>query len=79
MVKLNDKFVKEGPFYYDDGRFCLYLTRWGTYASVDREGNKLVSGINKEAVEFFSREKLDGYPNCWTSDTGVKFTGKDSL
>lgn len=62
----NIKYIQEGPFFYDNGRFFIWLTRWGTYSSADADGNRLVTGIDKEAVEFFTREKLNGYPNCTT-------------
>jgi len=68
---MNEKYLQEGPFSYDDGAFTVFKTRWGTWGSADSEGKRLVCGANQEAVEFFAREKLNGYPNCYTTDTGV--------
>ncbi len=72
---VDDRYVKEGPFQYDDGRFIIWKSRWNTWCSADSEGRKLVSGLDRDSVEFFTREKLNGYPNCWTSTTDAKFTG----
>ena len=47
----------------DDGAFTVFKTRWGTYASNDKEGNALCSGLDKQAVIFWSREHLTGFPN----------------
>ena len=52
---------------YDDGAFVVYTTRWGTYSSKDKHGNGLVCGLDKEAVIFWSREHLRGFPNSWVS------------
>ena len=76
---MNEKYISEGPFYFDGGAFCIWKTRWGTWNSADREGKGLVSGLDRDAVETFAREKINGYPNCWTSDTGVYMTGSDTL
>ena len=46
---------------FDDGAFSVFKTRWGTYASRDKEGNGLCSGLDKEAVIFWSREHLNGF------------------
>ena len=35
---------------FDDGAFTVYQTRWKTWASRDKEGNGLCSGLDKEAV-----------------------------
>ena len=45
---------------YDDGAFTVYQTRWKTYASRDKEGNGLCSGIDKEA-DLLGRDTL---PTC---------------
>ena len=75
----NEKYIADGPFYYDDGAFFIWKTRWGTWSSADKDGRGLCCGIDKDAVEFFSREKLTGYPNCWTSVTKARVTGEDTL
>ena len=48
---------------YDHGAFTVFTTSYGTYSSRDRDGNGLVSGINKESVIFWSREHLNGFQN----------------
>jgi len=48
---------------HDDGAFTVFKTRWGTYASRDKEGNGLVSSLDRDAVIFWSREHLTGFPN----------------
>lgn len=48
---------------YDDGAFTVFSTRWGTYASKTPDGQGLCSGLNKEAVVFWSREHLNGFAN----------------
>ena len=63
---------------FDDGAFTVYKTRWGTYASNDKEGNGLCSGLDKQAVIFWSREALTGYPNSTTIVTKAD-TRPDSL
>ena len=65
----NIKYVKEGPFYYDDGAFLIWKTRWGTNQSSDKDGNQLCSGMDKEAVEFWSREHLNGFQNSYCTQS----------
>ena len=60
---------------FDDGAFSVFRTRWGTYASRDKEGNGLCSGLDKEAVIFWAREHLNGYANSWASTTNVSMMG----
>lgn len=60
---------------YDDGAFTVYQTRWKTYASRDKEGNGLCSGIDKEAVIFWSREHLNGFANSYATTTNVSMIG----
>lgn len=52
---------------YDDGAFVVYTTRWGTFSSKDKDGNGIVCGLDKDAVVFWSREHLTGFPNSWVS------------
>ena len=78
-MNLNEKYIKEGPYQYDDGRFMIWKARWGTWCSADAEGNRLCTSMSKEGVEFWSREHLDGFPNSWVSETDTRFTGKDTL
>jgi hypothetical protein len=47
----------------DDGAFTVFKTRWGTYASRDKDGKDITSGLDKQAVIFWSREHLTGFPN----------------
>ena len=56
---------------YDDGAFTLYKTRWGTWASRDKEGNGLCSSVDKEAAIFWSREHLNGFQNSTATVTNV--------
>ena len=63
----------------DDGAFTVYLTRWKTYASRDKEGNGLCSGLDKEAVCFWSREHLGGFKNSYATSTNVSTEIGDSL
>lgn len=78
MSILDEKKISEGPFTYDDGAFIVYKTRWGTWCSADKDGNGLVTGMDREAVAFFSNQKLRGYPDCTTTVTDTKFSS-DSL
>ena len=48
---------------YDGGAFTVFATSYGTYSSRDRDGNGLVSGIDKDSVIFWSREHLNGFQN----------------
>lgn len=57
---------------YDDGSFIVFLTRWGTYSSRDKEGNGLCCGLSKEDVIFWSREHLNGFQNSTCTVTKVK-------
>ena len=63
---------------YDDGAFTVFSTRWKTWASRDKEGNGLCSGLDKEAVIFWSREHLNGFANSYKTETRVYVT-RDSL
>ena len=64
---------------FDDGAFTVYQTRWKTYASRDKEGNGLCSGIDKDAVIFWSREHLNGFANSYATKTNVSTMIGDSL
>ena len=64
---------------YDDGAFSVYLTRWKTYASRDKEGNGLCSGLDKDAVIFWSREHLNDFANSYATKTNVSTEIGDSL
>ena len=70
---LPDKYCTEGPYIYDDGAFTIWLTRFGMWRSADREGNGICSSIDKDACVTWSREHVNGYPNSWTSDSGIYF------
>lgn len=77
MMETND--MTEGPFYYDDGAFCIWLTKFGMWKSADREGKALCSGTVKESVVRFAREHLNGWKNCTVTDTGVKIGDNTKL
>ena len=64
---------------FDDGAFTVYQTRWKTWASRDKEGNGLCSGIDKEAVIFWAREHLNGFANSYATSTNVSTVIGDSL
>jgi len=57
----------------DDGAFTVFQTRWGTYASRDKDGNGLCSGLDKDAVIYWSREHLRGFPTstCYTTNVST--------
>ena len=63
---------------FDDGAFTVFTTRWKTYASRDKDGKGLCSGLDKEAVIFWSREHLNGFQNSYMTETSVYMT-PDSL
>ena len=63
----------------DDGAFTVFQTRWGTYASRDKEGNGLCSGLDKEAVIFWSREHLNGFANSTAQVTKISTEVGDIL
>ena len=63
---------------YDDGAFTVFKTRFGTYNSKDKEGKGLCCGIDKEAVIYWSREQLRGYPTSTMLVTNTSITS-DSL
>ena len=60
---------------FDDGAFSVFKTRWKTYASRDKEGNGICSGLVKDDVIFWSREHLNGFQNSWASRTNVSMIG----
>ena len=64
---------------YDDGAFSVFKTRWGTYASRDKEGNGLCSGLDKDAVIFWAREHLNGFENSYAQRTNVSTELGDCL
>jgi len=59
----------------DDGAFTIFKTRWGTYASRDKEGNGLCSGLDKDAVIYWTREHLTGFPTSTAYTTNVSTHG----
>ena len=59
----------------DDGAFTVFKTRWGTWAARDKDGNGLCSGLDKEAVIFWAREHLTGFPNSTCYSTQVSTHG----
>ena len=63
---------------YDDGAFTVYLTRWGTYHSKDKEGAGLCCSSDKDACVFWSREHLNGFANSYMTETNTLITA-DSL
>ena len=77
-MTIEEKYAKEGPYNYDDGNFAIWLSRFGLWKAVDREGNGICSGEDKESVVFWAREHLNGFQNSWATTTSTKFTG-DSL
>ena len=64
---------------FDEGAFTVYRTRWNTYASRDKEGNGLCSGLDKDAVIFWSREHLNNFANSYATKTNVSVEIGDSL
>ena len=60
---------------FDDGAFTVFQTRWKTYASRDKEGNGLCSGLDRDAVIFWSREHLTGFPNSTCHEAYVDNRG----
>jgi hypothetical protein len=64
---------------FDDGAFTVYQTRWKTYASRDKEGTGLCSGLDKSAVIFWSREHLNGFANSYATHTGISTEVGDLL
>ena len=73
------KYMEEGPFLFDDGAFCVWKNRFGVWQSASKDGTKLLSAPTKESCEDMTRWKLAGYPGGYTTDTGIKMTGKDTL
>ena len=68
-----EKYSKEGPYMYDNGSFALWLTRFGLWRSTDSNGKGIVSGLDKDAVVFWSREHLNGFQNSTAHTTRVSF------
>ena len=64
---------------YDDGAFTVFLSHYGMWNSRDREGNGLSCGLDKEAVIFWSRERLNDWQNSYAVTTNVAFQGQDML
>ena len=60
---------------FDDGAFTVFKTRWKTYASRDKDGNGLCSGLDRDAVIFWSREHLNGFANSTCYSTNVSTHG----
>ena len=63
----------------DDGAFTVFRTRWGTYASRDKEGNGLCTSLDKDATIFWSREHLNNFANSYATSTNVSTVIGDSL
>ena len=59
---------------HDDGAFTVYLTRWKTWASRDKEGNDICSSLDKEACIFWAREHLNNFPNSYKTVTNISIT-----
>ncbi len=59
---------------FDDGAFTVFKTRWNTYASRDKNGVGITSGLDKQAVIFWTREHLTGFPNSSVLETKVYMT-----
>ena len=55
----------------DDGAFTVYKTRWGTYASRDKEGNGICCSLDKDATAFWSREHLNNFANSYATHTNI--------
>jgi hypothetical protein len=70
---LPDKYSKEGPYIYDNGDFTLDLTRFGLWRTRDRNGVGLCSGLDKDAVIYWSREHINGFKTSTATTTRVKF------
>ena len=64
---------------YDDGAFTIFKSHYGMWNSRDREGNGLSCGLDKEAVIFWSRERLNGWQNSYAVTTNVSFQGQDTM
>ena len=60
---------------FDDGAFTVYLTRWDTYASRDKDGNNLCSGVDRDAVIYWSREHLNGFKTSTVHVTNISMNG----
>ena len=78
-MTIEEKFAKEGPYSYDDGQFAVWLSRFGMWKAVDREGNQICSSLEKDATVFWAREHLNGFQNSYATTTSVTFMGKDTL
>ena len=66
---------------FDDGAFSVFRTRWGTFASRDKEGNGLCTSLDKDATIFWSREHLNGFANSVSYEANISNHGdtlKDS-
>ena len=59
---------------YDDGAFVVYRTRFGTWASYDKEGKGLCSGNDKDACIYWSREHLNGFKTSRCYSTNISTT-----
>ena len=59
---------------HDDGAFSVYLTRWKTWASRDKEGNDICSSLDKDACIFWAREHLNGFANSYKTVTNISIT-----
>ncbi len=73
---MTDKHTEMETF--DDDAFVVYRTAWDTYASRDKEGNNLCSGLDKDGVVYWSREHLNGFKTITVTVTNVSMQG-DSL
>ena len=59
---------------FDSGAFIVYSTKYGTFNSKDKDGNGLSCGADRDAVIFWSREHLTGFPNSTCFTTTVTMT-----
>jgi len=58
---------------HDDGAFVVYKTRFGTWASYDKEGKSLCSSGDKDACVYWSREHLNNFKtsNCYATNVST--------
>lgn len=59
----------------DDGAFSVFTTRFGLWASRDKDGKQLCTSMSKEAVIYWSREHLRGFPTSTAYTTKVSTHG----
>lgn len=71
-VKVKEK-EEESETWIDDS-FRLEKSRWGTWSSLDKEGNHLVASLTEEiciaATRFYLKGKQEGFP-----DDAIRYDG----